>query len=296
MYSAKRLKKFSENYGKNLFLDYTVQSGKSNRTITGNMEERGEYVNRESDSMINNQSILTGMSHEMRTNMNAIVAFSFLMNNGNFSEKEKSEFSNHILNSCEQLMSLFDNFLDSAIIDTGNSKADSKSCNLDKLVGDIVSEMRSVLKRHHSSDLVLILENQVKNKEDIFIDTIRVTRVLHNLFRNALCHTSSGYIKIGYRLNEGEITFYVLDSGEGYQKSADFIRSGNLQVPIQKYNDTATAINLIATKKMVELMGGTIWVENNGISGSGLFFRIPYKKAVCSNVPINKYINTKIAI
>ena len=40
---------------------------------------------------------------------------------------EREEFSNQILNSCEQLIELFDSFLDSAIIDTGNSKADYKN-------------------------------------------------------------------------------------------------------------------------------------------------------------------------
>ena len=79
-------------------------------------------------SVVSCPSILTGMSHEMRTEMNAIVAFSFL-NKKDYSDFEREEFSNTSMTSCEQIISLFDNFLDSAIIDTGNSKSETGICN-----------------------------------------------------------------------------------------------------------------------------------------------------------------------
>ena len=49
----------------------------------------------------------------MRTHMNAIVAFSFLMKDNGCNDSEREEFSNQILSSCEQLIGLFDSFLDS---------------------------------------------------------------------------------------------------------------------------------------------------------------------------------------
>jgi len=247
--------------------------------------------------MINCPSFLSGMSHEMRTHMNSIVAFSFLMNNSNISDEEKKEFSNHILSSCEQLMFLFDNFFDSAIIDTGNSKAEPRECNPVSLIDELMSEIRTILKRNDYKDLVLILENQAHNNhEDILIDSYRVIRVLRNLFQNALSNTKTGYIKIGYRMDESDITYYVLDSGNGYQKSADLLQTEDLQESLQKYNDTSSAINLHVAKKLVNLMGGTIWVENNGISGTAFYFRIPAKRVYSTNVQLNQYTRTKIAI
>ncbi len=62
-------------------------------------------------SMIKCPTILTGMSHEVRTHMNAIVAFSYLMNRNSANDSEREEFSNQILASCEQLIGLVDNFL-----------------------------------------------------------------------------------------------------------------------------------------------------------------------------------------
>lgn len=259
--------------------------------------ERGKILSMDiAKNIINCPTLLSGMSHEMRTYMNSIVAFSFLMNSNNFTDEEKKEFSNQILNSCEQLISLFDNFFDSAIIDTGNFKAELRPCNLNAMIEDIMSEIREIMKRNDSKNLVLILENHVHVKEEILIDTIRVMRVLRNLFQNAVCNTKSGYIKIGYRFNENELIFYVKDTGNGFQKSADFLLTDDLQETLIKHNDTASAINLTVAKKMVKLMGGNIWIETNGNSGSALFFSVPVKTAEASQIKINQYSGTRIAI
>ena len=106
--------------------------------------------------VINCPSLITGMSHEMRTHMNAIVAFSYLMKDSCCSNTDREEFSNQILSSCEQLIGLFDSFLDSAMIDMGNSKTDSKICKLSNMLDDLLSEFREILKREGQKDLELI--------------------------------------------------------------------------------------------------------------------------------------------
>jgi K+-sensing histidine kinase KdpD len=247
--------------------------------------------------MINCPNILTGVSHEMRTHMNSIVAFSFLMNNGECNEDERKEFTKHILSSCEQLMGLFDNFLDSAIIDTGNSKAEPRACNLGDLLNDLLSEFRVILKREDHKELVLILENQAKKQPYIYIDSNRISRVIRNLFQNALSNTRSGYIKIGYYFRDNNLTFYVLDSGNGFVKSRDFLLNDNLNEALRLHNDTTSAINLTLAKKLVSMMDGKIWVEVNGVSGTGMFFSIPAREADTQNTIINRFNNnSRIAI
>jgi hypothetical protein len=58
--------------------------------------ESSNLINKDILNMINCPTILTGMSHEMRTHMNSIVAFSFLMNNGVCGDGERKEYSNQI--------------------------------------------------------------------------------------------------------------------------------------------------------------------------------------------------------
>lgn len=258
--------------------------------------DKKDGISKDILNMINCPTILTGMSHEMRTHMNSIVAFSFLMNNGKCDEGEREEFSNQILSSCEQLMVLFDNFLDSAIIDTGNSKAEPRACNLGNILDDLLSEFRVILKREDHKDLVLILENQANKQSDVFIDSNRVSRVIRSLFQNALQNTKSGYIKIGYYFRDGNVTFYVLDSGHGFLKCHEFLNSENLNESLRLHNDTCSAINLTLARKLISLMEGKIWVETNGLAGTGMYFSVPAREAEAPKVSINNYNNTKIAI
>jgi two-component system, sensor histidine kinase and response regulator len=277
-------------------------SGNSGKISRGEFEP-GKVVPGKEDgikkdilNMINCPTILTGMSHEMRTHMNSIVAFSFLMNNGECGEGERNEYSNQILSSCEQLMVLFDNFLDSAIIDTGNSKAEPRTCNLGNLLHDLLSEFRVILKREDYKNLVLILENQANKQSDVFIDLNRVSRVIRSLFQNALQNTKSGYIKIGYYFRDGNVTFYVLDSGQGYLKCREFLNSENLNESLQLHDDTCSAINLTLARKLISLMEGKIWVESNGLAGTGMYFSVPAREADSPKVTITQYSNTRIAI
>jgi K+-sensing histidine kinase KdpD len=248
------------------------------------------------DTMINCPTILTGMSHEVRTHMNAIVAFSFLMNRNSCDEAEREDFSRQILSSCEQLIGLFDNFLDSAIIDTGNSKADNKVCKLNNILDDLLFEFRGTIKREGHQDIVLIAENSISDTTEVIFDSDRVFRVIRNLFQNALKNTKSGYIKIGYYFRDNKVTFYILDSGQGYFKCKEFLHTEDMNESLTKYNDTSSAVNITLAKKLIQLLGGTYWIECNGLTGAGIYFSIPVKVAEGSEISINKYINSMIAI
>jgi len=241
-------------------------------------------------------SILTGLSREMRTQMNAIVAFSFLLKNKEYSEEEREEFSNHIYSSCEQIISLFDDFLDSAIIDTGNSKTESGVCNPDDLFSNLFSEFRGTLKKEKYRDVILISENQSYQNSEYLIDANRVTRVIRNLFQNALYNTKSGYIKIGYFIKDDKLTCSILDSGHGYIKCREFLQSQDMHQSLSKFNDTFTAVSIALTRKLTEMMEGSIWIEKNGLTGSGIYFSIPVSCAVNNEDAMNKFSNTMSTI
>jgi K+-sensing histidine kinase KdpD len=246
--------------------------------------------------VINCPLLITGMSHEMRTHMNAIVAFSYLMNDGSCSSSDREEFSNQILRSCEQLIGLFDSFLDSAIIDIGNSRTDSHVCKLNNILDGLFSEFRDTLRREGHKDLELIQENQVSDLTEIILDKHRIFRVLRSLFQNSVKNTISGYIRIGYYLRDESMTFYVIDSGQGYFKCKEFLHTEDLNESLVQHNDMYTAINITLAKKLIHMLGGTVWIECNGLTGSGIYFTVPSRLVSTSDININKYINTVIAI
>jgi K+-sensing histidine kinase KdpD len=266
------------------------ENSRMTKSDTGNVKDSLKNI------VINCPSIITGMSHEMRTYMNAIVAFSYLMKDSCCSNTDREEFSNQILSSCEQLIGLFDSFLDSAIIDMGNSKADSKICKLNNMLDDLLSEFREIIKREGHKDLELISENQASDLSEIILDKHRVFRVIRSLFQIAVKNTKSGYIKVGYHFRDDYVTFYVLDSGQGYFKCKEFLHTEDLNESLVQHNDMFTAINLTLAKKLIHMLGGTIWIECNGLTGSVINFSVPARAVDTTDIKINKYINTVIAI
>ncbi len=248
------------------------------------------------NNMLNCPVVMTGMSHEMRTHMNAIVAFSFLMKDTGYNPDDREEFSKQILTSCDQLISLFDSFLDSAIIDTGSSKADFKVHKLDNFLDDILSELREELNKEDGREVELVTEIQNPNAIEVVVDKCKVYRAIRSLFQNSVKNTKSGYIKIGYFFRDDNLNFYILDSGQGFFKCRDFINTDNLNESLNLHNDTYTAINITLAKKIIQMLGGTINVECNGLTGTGIYFSVPVRLKVSSDININKYVNTMIAI
>jgi len=240
-------------------------------------------------------ALLGALSREMRNQMNAIVAFAYLLNKTEYSGREKEEFSGLIYESCEQLISMFDNFLDSVIIDSQNPESKPLICDTGKMFKSLFSEFRETLQKDKYKEIILVTESQSFKDPEYSIDTNITTRIIRNLFQNALYSTKSGYIKAGYYCRNERLTFYILDSGQGFNKSKEFIQTQDPAQSLARYNDIYAAVNLILTKKMVRLLNGSLWIEPNALTGSGIYFTIPVTSGKTENSNDN-YMNTKITI
>ncbi|HKK42388.1 MAG TPA: HAMP domain-containing sensor histidine kinase [Bacteroidales bacterium] len=258
--------------------------------------KKDKEMNPFSNNALNCPTVLTSMSHEMRTHMNAIVAFSFLMKDDGCSYSDREEFSNQILSSCEQLIGLFDSFLDSAILDTGNSRTENKTCRLDSLLDDLLAEFRDAINEEDSKDIELKTEIQLPGPAEVLIDRNKLFRVIRSLFQNSLKSTCNGYIKVGYHLINDTIRFIIIDSGEGYFKTKEFINSRNLSESLALYNDTYTALNISLAQKIIGIMGGNLRIEKNGSSGTAISFTVPLSVAGNKGDKNNYYVNTMITI
>jgi K+-sensing histidine kinase KdpD len=117
------------------------------------------------------------------------------------------------------------------------------------------------------------------------------------LLQNAIKSTKTGYIKLGYSFQHDSVTFYVIDSGQGYFKSKEFLHTEDLNESLVQHNDMHTAINLTLSRKLIHMLGGTIWIECNGLSGTAIYFNVPARSAEATDInKINKYNNLVIAI
>lgn len=259
-------------------------------------EQSRELPETEGADLLFCKPVLNRLSHEMRTNLNAVVALSYLLNRGENLGGDHDDLSEKIFDSCEQLIALFDNFLDSAVISTGELKSELKLCNPGKIFNDLYSEFRETLGKDKYKDIILVVENQMIDTAEVYVDSNRLSRAVRNLFQNSLASTASGYIKTGYLLKDGIIHFTILDSGGGYLRSQEFIQTDDLAESLKKYNDIYTAVSLTLTRKLAAMLGGTIMVECNGLTGSAFHLSVPVKSAVKDENNINKSTNSVIAI
>ncbi len=267
-----------------------------NSGLSGENSEKKTHISEDnlnpfSKTIAFHSSVLNGMSHEIRTQMNAIVAFSFLLKESTLKETEKDEFINQIYFTCEKLISLFENYLESAIVDTGGSVIDEASCNINNSLDLLISEFREIIFKSGKNDIELITETQFSGINEISIDKYKVFRILRCLFHNSLQNTNSGYIKIGYYSADNEITFYVLDSGVGFSKTREFLHTTDLSDSLGRYQDLTSAINISLAKKLIQFLHGSFSIRGNGTSGSGVYFSLPVKTQLKTETTQKKNVN-----
>lgn len=275
---------------------FEIQGNNSSagETYNGSTHVKESGSNPFSKTIAFNTSVLNGMSHEIRTHMNAIVAFSFLLKDINLQEPEKEDFVNQIYFTCEKLISLFENFLETTLVDTGGSSSDKVVCNSNNLLDLLFTEFREILRKSGKEDLELITEIQKSSNDDILIDQTKIYRVLRCLFHNSLQNTNSGYIKIGYHVSDSEAMFYVLDSGQGFSSTREFLHTNDLSGSLEKYQDLTSAVNISLAKKLIQFLHGSFNIRGNGANGTGIYFSIPVKVHKYECAPENKYVNYMI--
>lgn len=246
--------------------------------------------------MINKPQIIAGVSHEVRTQMNSIVAFSYLLNNTRFSDKERQEFSEQIITSCEQLIGLFENFFDTAVLESSPSKASLRETDAGKLFESLASEFRVLKRKKGKDNVILIQEDNLPDKLMLRIDKGRTVRILSNLFRNALDSTFSGFIKLGCTYYDEMITYYILDSGQGFSISSYLLLSDNPEIQNSDSQDTYSAMNLILARNLILALGGKIRVETNNDGGTSVFVSLPAKESSGLKILTGPSSENRIAI
>lgn len=263
---------------------------------TSKIDEVGREVaaSVQQPEILNCPKILTGLSHEVRTYMNSIVAFSYLLKNDECSQNEKNEFNEHIIASAEQLITLFDNFLDSALLETANPGHTFKKQEIGSLLDRVMTDLNRVITRAGKDDLKLILDPHTEIIES-YVDEEKINRVLTNLFHNALENTSSGYIRLGYTKKKNKIIFFVIDSGEGYALSKDLLTTANLNGYVLRNTNTFNIVGLCLARRLVENMGGSTWIEPNGPGGSAIYFSVPDRVIPEQGKYSTTQVNSRIA-
>jgi PAS domain S-box-containing protein len=224
-------------------------------------------------------AFLANMSHELRTPLNSIIGFSELLRdlyNENLTADQKQYISN-ISESGEHLLSLINDVLDLSKIEAGKMEFSLTNLPTKAILEKIVSMFKEKSKRH-GIKLCMQIEPGI---EAIVADETKFVQIMFNLLSNAMKFTpDGGSVGIEAKSTTKEVLFTVWDTGIGIAQS-DFSRLfkpfEQLENPMTK-KVGGTGLGLHYTKKLVELHGGTIWVESEVGKGTRFTFSIPKRE------------------
>ena len=220
-------------------------------------------------------AFLANMSHEIRTPLNSIIGFSRLLTDPGFDKRQKHEFIQHIIGSGDILLNIINDIMDISKIESGEITVK----NVPVYVKPFIEEIRGrfeIRMKEEELDFIFMLPEKETNVF-VFADPDRLSQVFNNLISNALKFTEKGNIRVGYETFGDYILFHVSDTGVGIPKeyhSAIFERFRQVEASYKR-KQGGNGLGLAISKKLVEIMGGTIWVESEPGKGSTFYFTIP---------------------
>ncbi|MBN2829421.1 MAG: response regulator, partial [Candidatus Cloacimonetes bacterium] len=251
------------------------------RDITMDREQERELRNAreralESDRL--KSAFLANMSHEIRTPLNSILGFADLLDISSSSELDKKTYLSIIRNNGTRLLSLINDIIDFSKIESKQLEIQWSMVNINNTLRNLHESFGLQISKLKKDHLRLFYTIPLPDdKAFIKTDQVRFEQILNNLIGNAIKFTDKGFVEFGYRLNENNLIFYVSDSGIGIPQDEipnifDRFRSS------KKANKThnGSGLGLTISKELIEMLGGSIWVESTYQQGTTFYFSLPY--------------------
>lgn len=239
--------------------------------IMKELKDQAESANEAKSIFVSN------MSHEIRTPMNAIVGLTEVMLRKEWDEEDEKYLLN-IQSSGKALLKLINDLLDFSKIEAGKFEISEDVIDLAQMMRDIQVIGQT---RIGDKDVALVMQVEENIPQLLYGDGLRIRQVILNILNNAVKYTEQGSVTLTVRQQKREadkIQLYVSvkDTGQGIRKEDQTrLFDAFTQVDIKKnLGKEGTGLGLAISKQLVEMMGGSLFVDSEYGVGSDFYFTI----------------------
>lgn len=238
--------------------------------------ERVHFVEVAQDALVSMEgerlrnSLLTAVSHDLRSPLTALVWIADTLACGTVSEPERQELTQSLRDKARSMADLVTKLLDMARLQSGAVKLKRGWQSLEEVLGSARRQLDTVLARH------TVISQLPPDLPLCEFDPILIERVLVNLLENAAKYTPPGsVVTLAAAVDDDKLRVTVSDNGPGLPPGREEKLFGKFERGASESSLPGVGLGLAISRTIVQAHGGRMWAENQASGGARFIFTLP---------------------